>query len=58
MHYLVEQEDSRVLLCKDQGKMVLLADVLKYHPPNYGRLPPHNTSIARDRYDIGLCGAL
>lgn len=28
VHHLVEQDDSRVLLFKDEGKMVLLADVL------------------------------
>lgn len=42
VHHLVEQDDSRVLLCNNEGKMVLLADVLKYHSPSCGHCP-HTT---------------
>lgn len=33
VHHLVEQDDSRVFLCNDEGKMVLLADVLNITLP-------------------------
>lgn len=39
---LVEQDDSRVLLCKDEGKMMLLADVLNIILPVVASCP-HTT---------------
>lgn len=39
VHHLVEQDDSRVLLCNDEGEMVLLADVLNITLPIVATVP-------------------